>query len=214
MRLVDSKRIVAEGYDEVAHRYAELERAEAQWPRMRWLADLLSHLPDGSDVLDVGCGDGVPATRAIAERHNATGIEISAVQAELARRNVPEARVLHGDVMRLDLAPASFDAIVAFYVVEHLPREEHARLFARLAGWLRPDGYLLFTIEPHDEPGVVGDWLGAPMFLSQFDAETTLGLVRDAGFEIVRQAVETQLEGSRGVAYLWVLARRSSAGAS
>ena len=82
MRLVDSKRIVAEGYDEVAHRYAELERAEARWPRMRWLAELLEHLPDDSDVLDVGC-------------------------------------------------------------VEHLPREEHARLFARLAGWLRPGGYLL-----------------------------------------------------------------------
>jgi hypothetical protein len=66
----------------------------------------------------------------------------------------------------------------------------------------------LFTIEPEAEPGLIGDWLGAPMFFSQYDAEDTVDLVRRAGFEIVEQAVETQLEGEREVAYLWVLAHR------
>ena len=46
------------------------------------------------------------------------------------------------------------------------------------------------------------------MFLSHFDAETTLAFAREAGFEVVRQAVEAQLEGDREIAYLWVLARR------
>ncbi|MDQ3822531.1 MAG: class I SAM-dependent methyltransferase, partial [Actinomycetota bacterium] len=87
------------------------------------------------------------------------------------------------------------------------PRADHRALFQRRAGWLRPGGYLLFTVEPHDQPGVVGEWLGAPMFLSHFDAETTLALAGEAGFEIVRKAVETQLEGDREVAYVWVLAR-------
>jgi hypothetical protein len=47
------------------------------------------------------------------------------------------------------------------------------------------------------------------MYLSHFDADTTLGLVREAGFELERQAIETQLEGEHEVEYLWVLARRS-----
>jgi len=67
---------------------------------------------------------------------------------------------------------------------------------------------LLFTIEPEDEPGIVGEWLGAPMFFSQFEAATTLGLLRGAGFEVVDSEVETQLEGTREVSYSWGLARR------
>ena len=48
------------------------------------------------------------------------------------------------------------------------------------------------------------------MFFSQHDAETTLALVRAAGFEVLRAEVETQVEGDREVSYLWVLARRGS----
>ncbi len=108
----------------------------------------------------------------------------------------------------MEFPAESFDAISAFYVVDHIPRDEHARLFSRIERWLRPGGYLVFTIEPKDEPGVVGDWLGAPMFFSQFDSEKTLELVRGAGFQVLRHAIESQTEGGREVTYLWVLARK------
>ncbi len=47
------------------------------------------------------------------------------------------------------------------------------------------------------------------MFFSQYDAETTLELVRAAGFQVVEHAVESQLEGERQVSFLWVLARKA-----
>jgi hypothetical protein len=47
------------------------------------------------------------------------------------------------------------------------------------------------------------------MFFSQYDAEMTLDLIRAAGFEVVEQAVESQLEGKRPVSFLWVLARKA-----
>jgi cyclopropane fatty-acyl-phospholipid synthase-like methyltransferase len=203
----EARRIVESGYDAVADRYAALEGEPEAWPRQRWLAKLLSLVPDGSRVLDVGCGNGVPATRTIAERHEATGIDVSAAQIERARRNVPGARLIHGDLMEVEFEER-FDGIAAFYVIEHVPRELHAAAFERFAAWLEPSGHLLFTIEPDDQPGTVGEWLGAPMFFSGFGAERTRALVREAGFEIVDDAVETQLEGEREVSYLWVLARR------
>jgi len=43
---------------------------------------------------------------------------------------------------------------------------------------------------------------------SCFDAATTRRLVQEAGFEILREEIEAQLEGGREVSYLWVLARR------
>jgi cyclopropane fatty-acyl-phospholipid synthase-like methyltransferase len=205
---IDPRPIVEAGYDAVADRYAALELPQREWPRMRWLAEMLRRIQPGAWVLDVGCGNGVPATKEIARRHEAVGIDISAAQVERARRNVPDAEFIHGDLTEAEL-PHVFAAIAAFYVIQHLPRERHAATFNRFHDWLAPGGYLLFTIEPEEEPGKVGDWLGRPMFFSQHDAETTLGLVRDAGFEIVRSEIEDQVEGDRELAWLWVLARRS-----
>ena len=139
----------------------------------------------------------------------AVGIDISAAQIERARENVPDAEFVHSDLTEIEFEQA-FAAIASFYVIEHVPRAEHAEIFERFHRWLAPGGHLLFTIEPDDEPGIVGDWLGTPMFFSQHDAETTLALVRAAGFEVLRAEIETQVEGDREVAYLWVLARRRS----
>jgi cyclopropane fatty-acyl-phospholipid synthase-like methyltransferase len=199
---------VSTGYDAVADEYVALEQPGKEWPRLQLLRDLLSHLPSGSSVLDVGCGNGIPALREIARDHNGVGIDISAKQVERARANVPAADVLHGDVQELLFAPNSFDAVVALYVLDHLPREKHATFFARVHSWLRPSGLFLFSVEPDDEPGMVREWLGKPMFFSHFDAEITVGLVRDAGFEVLDARRQTQLEGETDVEFLWVLARR------
>ncbi len=202
----DHRAIVEAGYDAVADRYATLESPERQWPRMRWLRDLLGRLEDGARVLDVGCGNGLPATREIADRHRAVGVDMSRAQIDRARENVPGAEFRHSDLTGAEFS-GRFAAITAFYVIEHLPRTDHAAVFERFHRWLEPGGYLLFTVEPADEPGVVGDWLGSPMFFSQYGAGTTLRLLREAGFEVLETSIERQLEGEREVSYLWVLAQ-------
>jgi len=199
--------LVEHGYDVVADRYEALERDGHEWPRMRWLRRMLAALPPGSRVLDVGCGNGLPATREMTRRHSAVGVDISGEQIARARRNVPEAEFIRGDLSEIDLE-GPFAAITALYVIEHLPRGRHVEVLERFHDWLAPGGRLLLTIEPEDEPGKVGDWLGEPMFFSQYDAETTLGLLADAGFEVVERAIEDQLEGDREVTYMWVLAVR------
>lgn len=208
--VLDSERVretVASGYDAVAEAYARLE-GEDEWPRVRWLADLLACLDAGSDVLDLGCGNGVPATRAIAERHDAVGVDISARQIALARKNVPNADFMCGDAASLDFAENRFDAIVSFYMLGHIPRAEHARLLAKIFGWLRPRGYLLVSVEEEEEPDTVADWLGTPMFFSSFAADAMLDMLCEVGFEVVRQEPEVQLEGGREVPFRWVLARK------
>jgi cyclopropane fatty-acyl-phospholipid synthase-like methyltransferase len=202
------KKLVAAGYDEVAREYAALERPGQEWPRLRLLRDLLTRLQLGSTVLDLGCGNGVPALREIVRLHKGVGIDISKMQIDLARANVPSAELLHADAMELEFPPRSFDAVVGFYVFDHLPREEHARLLAKLYEWLRPGGFLLFSIEPEDEPAHVGEWLGQPMFFSRFDAETTLRLVRGEGFEVLDSHTDVQVEGVKEVEFLWVLGTR------
>ena len=207
----DRRRIVGAAYDAVAPEYAALEQPGREWPRLRLLREMLEQVPPGSTVLDLGCGNGLPGLREIARSHTAIGVDLSATQADLARSNVPDARVIRADALDVDFASESFAAVVALYLFDHLPRERHAELLTRIGRWLRPSGLLLFSIEPEDEPSNVREWLGEPMFFSHFDAETTLGLVEAAGFEILNAHRETQREGSQNIEFLWVFAEAKAA---
>jgi len=203
----DPKRVVERGYDQVAQDYARLE-GETEWPRMRWLRKLLNRLEPGSSVLDLGCGSGDPADIEISKEHKVTGVDISQAQINLARQNVPTGHFIHGDAGSVEFQEAHFDAVVSFYTLEHVPRKEHETILQRIYQWLRDGGFLLISIEAGDFDDVMGEWLGVPMFISCFDPETMKQLVTESGFEILETAIETQVEQSNDVPYLWLLARK------
>ncbi|MAT96008.1 MAG: methyltransferase type 11 [Anaerolineaceae bacterium] len=203
----DVKQVVAQGYDQVAKAYAELEN-EAPWPRMRWVKKLLQKLPSGSAVLDLGCGSGDPADVEIAKAHAVTGVDISQAQIALARQKVPSGRFLQADVGSVTFPDASFDAVITFYTLEHLPRTEHGAILQRIYHWLRHGGYFLLSTEAGEVEEIVSEWLGVPMYFSCFDPETLKQMVQAAGFEILETAVETQSEGDDKIPYLWLLAQK------
>jgi SAM-dependent methyltransferase len=205
----EPKRIVAEGYDQIARRYLEWSGLNPSPERMLALAGLVAMLPAGADVLELGCGAGQPVTRALAERGNVTGVDISAAQIALAREHVPDVTFIHADMAALDFSPASFDAVVAFYALIHVPRDEHAGLLGRIASWLRPGGLFFATMGANDSPGAIEpEWLGAPMFWSHFDATTNRALVEQAGLQLAEAKVVSEDEDGQPVQFLWVAARK------
>jgi SAM-dependent methyltransferase len=204
----EPKEIVARGYDAIALRYAEWA-GQVDSPVMDWVRDLDARLDDGADVLELGCGRGVPATRELARRHRVTGVDISAVQIELARHHVPEAGFVHGDAVELEVAPASLDAVVALFVFGHVPLEEQPGLIARIGLWLRDGGLFLGTFAAGDAGDEVDpDWLGTPMFFASLEGEAYVPLLRDAGLEPVRDEVVVHHEPGHGdISFRWILAR-------
>jgi SAM-dependent methyltransferase len=178
-------------------------------PALAWLRDLDTRLPDGANVLELGCGRGVPGTRELARRHRVTGVDISAVQIELARHHVPEASFVHADAVELDVAPSSLDAVVALYFFGHVPLHEQRDLVHHIAGWLKQDGLLLATFGAGEAGEEVDeDWLGAPMYFASLGSDSYLALLREAGLEALRDEVVVQHEPGHGdVAFHWVLAR-------
>jgi predicted TPR repeat methyltransferase len=202
------KEIVARGYDAIALRYAEWA-GRIESPALAWLRELESLLPDAANVLELGCGRGVPATRELARRHRVTGVDISAVQIELARHHVPEAGFVHADASDLEIAPGSLDAVVALFFFGHVPMDDQRELIGRIAGWLADGGLLLATFGA-GEPGedVDDDWLGAPMFFASLGGDSYLPLLRELGLEPLRDEVVVQHEPGHGdIAFHWVLAR-------
>lgn len=204
----DARRIVESGYDSSAQRYLEWSARIADDPRLRFLAELTGRLCGGADVLDLGCGAGVPCTALLAERHDVLGIDLSSAQLELARRNVPAARFEKGDMTALSFADGSFDAVTAFYSVLHVPREEQGDLFARIGRWLRPGGWFLAALGCSEANGVEDDWLGTPMFFSSHASAVNRRLLEAAGFALVVDERVTMHEPEGPATFHWVLGRR------
>jgi SAM-dependent methyltransferase len=208
----DARRIVADGYDRIAERYLAWSGERPSGTRQTWLKRALEAIPMDTDVLDLGCGAGVPMTRALAEGRRVTGVDLSARQVELAWAAVPDATFLQADMTELDLPLASLDAVVAFYSLTHVPRADLPGLLERIHGWLRPGGVLVATMGAQDSPDEVEqDWLGVPMFFSHHGAKRNRALVREAGFEIEAAVIEEEPGDRHGALFLWVLARRLTA---
>lgn len=64
----------------------------------------------------------------------------------------------------------------------------------RMYQWLRARGFLLISIEVGDFDAVMEEWLGVPMFFSCFDPETMKQMINEAGFELLKTAIEIQVE--------------------
>src|SRR5918995_2074955 len=200
----DPRDIVESGYDSIADRYAEATRT-GRGPETffrSFLARVLELIPEGGTVLDLGCGAGL-VTADLTTRSSVVGVDISAAQLGLARRNAPAAKLVRSDMVELAFAPGSFDAVVAFWTLIHVRREVHASLFERIHGWLKPGGLFAGTLGSGDNPAEhVPDFYGAPMYWSHFDGDRNRGLLREAGFDIL-QADEIEDEGETP---LWVIA--------
>jgi cyclopropane fatty-acyl-phospholipid synthase-like methyltransferase len=200
--------IIARGYDQVADEYAALESPEAPWPRLSRVRAFAADLPHGSRILDVGCGNGLPATRELALRHEVTGVDISEEQVARARSNVPAATFICGDVREVDLSVGAFDAIVALYLIDNIAREDYPALFRRLGELLRPNGRLLLSAEPGEDPWQQYTWLGVPMFINTVPTEELVRLLQEAGLSVVSTEFESQLEGDRPIEYAWIIGKK------
>ena len=202
------KRIVAHGYDAITQNYLKL--IENMGPRVRekYLTVVEQNLPDGSLVLEMGCGAGAPMTQRLVRHYRVIALDISREQLALAVRNVPEANFVLADMTRLPFR-AAFDAVIAFYSMTHVPRDEHVALLRDIYRLLRPGGLFVATMGHGDCHDVVeADWLGAPMFFSHFDGETNVRLVKEAGFNILTSEDEWEQEYGTPACFRWIVGRR------
>ena len=208
---MDPKDIVRAGYDKVSYAY----RGEGNDPASpdfeqygTWLRELLELLPAGAPVLDLGCGNGIPVARLLSEAGcQVSGVDLSQVQIERAKRLVPKAHFTRADMSAVKFPPASFAAVVSFYAIIHLPLEEQPALFDNIFTWLRPGGFLMVTTGAQAWTGTEEDWLGvegARMYWSHADAQTYRQLLTDCGFSI--HWMRFVPEGSGG--HTLILARR------
>ena len=183
----DARReVVRRGYDEIAERYLA---ARATGGDLALLPELVARLSAGDAVLDAGCGAGDPVMTQLADAGlEVVGIDLSSAQLRLARSHSPGARVAQADLVALPFGDGSFDGLVSYYAVIHVPRSKHRSAFDEFHRVLASGGAALLCLGAGDVPGDDDpeSWLGTHMFWSHFDAETNLEMLQAAGFDILR----------------------------
>jgi SAM-dependent methyltransferase len=198
----DPKGMVRRGYDALSERYDEAYRSEGKYRSL--ISDLRDRLPAASAVLDLGCGSGLPVARDLsAAGHHVTGVDFSPVQIGRARLHVPAGEFICADVTAVEFSAASFDAVVSFFALIHIPLAEQPPLLARAAAWLRPGGLLVATTGHSAWTGTEENWLdgAAAMWWSHADAATYRDWMIAAGLRVEREQFIP--EGDDGHALFW-----------
>lgn len=187
---MDSKRkLVKIGYNKCAIDYSKHRDLFAN---EKYLEDLAKNLSEGASILDIGCGSGIPIDKYLLKKgFNVTGIDISDEQIKLARNNLPQGNFLVKDMTDANFSENSFDAVVSFYAIFHIPKEEHLLLFKKLNSFIKSGGFLLITMGAGEWEGTEDDFHGTKMFWSHFGREKNIELVKEAGFEIIYDMVDT-----------------------
>ena len=112
-----------------------------------------SSFAQGSAILDLGCGPGVPCTRELVRRgFRVTGVDFSTSMIEAAKTNVPTADFVQ--MSFLDMAfREEFDGVFASYSLLCLDPLNFGLAAQRAAAALRPGGMFFVALNEADEPG-------------------------------------------------------------
>lgn len=97
----------------------------------------------GRRVLDAGCGVGYGSQRLAGAGGTVIAVDSDAAPLRYGRSNFPGGCFLQGDCVALPFRESSFDVVVAFEVIEHIPG--WADLIREAARVLAPDGLFLVS---------------------------------------------------------------------
>ena len=203
---MDFKETVKAGYNAIADRYLDERTRDSE--DIRLLDDLIGRLPTGANVLDAGCGAGVPVAQILGKQFNVTGVDFSEAQIELAKKHVPDANFICQDMTKLDFPDNTFDGICSYYAIIHIPREEHGALFQNFHRMLKPGGFALLCLGAENLIDDIDEnYLGTRMYWSHFDADTYLKMLKDTGFSTL-WAKKVSDETCEGGGHLFVLVQK------
>ena len=171
-------------YDAASESY-EREGAQSGRP---WFqqpkAELVSHLPSGARVLDLGCGPGLESADLHVRSLRPVGVDGSREMLRRARARCPQAHFVHADMLSLPLADGSVDGAWASASLFHVAREDVGEALAEVYRVLRPGGAFYSSVSRGEGEGWVPGDHTAEVFYANYSEEEWQARLRAAGFVI------------------------------
>lgn len=145
---------------------------------------MLAELPfDGASVLELGCGK-AEKTRMLAETgrlKEIVALEVDDIQHQrnLQIGDLPNVHFCHGGAEAIPAADNSFDIVLMFKSLHHVPMEHMNAALSEIARVLKPGGLA---------------WISEPVFAGELNEVFRLfhneKIVREAAFAAIRSAVD------------------------
>jgi ubiquinone/menaquinone biosynthesis C-methylase UbiE len=218
----DLKSKIKDSYDAIADTYAAKYTNAEDPARLGYIRQLIEKLQASGknevNVLELGCGAGIPATKFMLQNaeptFRVTGNDLSTAQLERASSNLAgfEDRLTlkHGDMLSLSFSDSTFDAVTGFYSIVHLPREEQSQLMQKITKWLKPGGFFLANFSTEDLPAAeVNNWMDHAkgyMFWSGWGEKGSLEMVEGVGLEVLLKETHQAVGDTN---FIWILAEKS-----
>jgi trans-aconitate methyltransferase len=138
----------------------------------------------GKSALDVGCGCGGRLVRLLQENgFTVQGIDVSRTMINLARSLHPDCEFVQADIVTVEL-PGTYDLIIAWDSIFHLPLAQHVPVLQKLCRHLHPEGLLVYTFG--DAEGEHTDiWQNEQFYYSSIGINGNIRVLLDCGLKIV-----------------------------
>lgn len=181
-------------WDAVGDRYLEMFRDELeQKPADRaWLIGLAARVGPWARVCDAGCGPCAHVAEILSCLGvRVTGVDLSPRCIELARAVQPALDFRVMDMAAMDVPPASFEGLIAYYSLLYTPRAKLPDVLREFHRVLVPGGELLVVVKEGDGEGWIDDPMGSgeQTYFVNFREAELRGLLESAGFAVHRADV-------------------------
>jgi ubiquinone/menaquinone biosynthesis C-methylase UbiE len=123
-------------------------------PRKKFITDIIKADCQNSEILEIGCGNSRTVSnifRPAEYKYNYIGTDISFNRLRVAKSAVPEGDFIQASALELPFHKESFNAIISFGMLHHLPRPEDA--VKSCTELIRKNGYFCFH-EPFTRPAL------------------------------------------------------------
>ncbi|MBP3941862.1 MAG: class I SAM-dependent methyltransferase [Christensenellaceae bacterium] len=164
-------------------------------------------LPKGANILDIGCGSGMPIAAFLADAgFSICGIDSSEEMLRLAQINCPEHAEFHKSDLLAFSCGKKYDAAVAFDSLFHIENEAQEAAFQKAASLLKKGGLFLFT-HGKNEGSVTGEMFGENFCYFTPGSEKILLMLKKYGFSVLETLFDYS-EAEMGSRELIVIARK------
>ena len=137
-----------------------------------------------SEVLDLGCGTGIPFGKYISDSgHKLTGIDFSKGMIQKAKRNVPKGNFKIQAIDKID-NKNFYDGIVASYSLQLLDPNSFKHVISMCNTALKNDGFMYISLnEPTERKSDYVVFMGEKMFFKDYSENDLVNIFNKYGMK-------------------------------